>query len=203
MNTTTLVITGQAALLLISVIIFLAFYARHQKKAVARLQALLCEYRDDITGENLTRYLQQAVNETIMNCNQETIALQPDAEPAQLAISLRHETLSAELELLQAHRGEQPPWEKVISPYTDLAHQLYAHMEKIPDTVKSQFVPKINQLENQLVDEKSAHEQTKNQLERFKKLENAFHQATQTGTTKQQIEAQLHCALAELAEHID
>lgn len=203
MDTTTLFIIGQIVLLLIAGIVFLALYARKQKNAVQKLQDLLLEYKEDLSGDNLTRYLQLSLDDTSAHTGQETVALKPDAAADQMAISLRHHALAAELALLQTYNGELSPWKSAIAPYIELATQLTEHIQQVPEAVKAELIPKIDNLEKQVNDFKSKYEQTKNQLENYLQLENVYKDATEDDVNKQQLEVQLHHALLALAENLE
>lgn len=203
MDITTLLIIGQIALVLLAGNVFLGLYARRQKKIVEHLQSILLEYQADMSGDTLVRYLQLSLDDTTAHCGQDTIALKPDAEPDQMAISLRHHALAAELAQVQSYNGELSPWKTAIAPYVELAQTIHEHIQGIPESVKAQLIPKIDNLENQLAEAKSLYEQTKNHLDNYKQLEGVYKEAGKDDVDKQQLEIQLHHALLALTENIE
>ena len=203
MDTTTLLIVAQIILLLLAGIVFLGLYARKQKQAVSHLQDLLLEYKEDIAGDNLTRYFQMSIDDTTGHSAQETVALKPDASAEQMAISLRYHGLANELSLLQTYNGELSPWESALAPYLELAEKIHQHIQQVPESVKAELIPKIDGLETQLAEARSQYEQVKNKLDHYQQLDSVYKEAAQDDVDKQQLEVQLHHALLQLAEDVE
>lgn len=203
MDTTSLLIIGQLILLLLAGLVFLGLYARKQKKAVSELQNLLLEYKEEMSGDNMTRYFQLSIDDTTAHSAQDTVALKPEAAPDQMAISLRYHALAAELSLIQTYNGELSPWKSAIEPYTELAAKFHDYIAKVPESVKAELIPKIDNLENQLAEARSQYEQAKNQLDSYHQLDAVYKEAASDEVNKQQLEIQLHHALLALAEGLE
>ena len=203
MDTTTLLITGQLILLLLAAIVFLVLYARKQRKAVSDLQDLLFEYKEDLNGNHLTRYFELSIDDTTAHSSQETVALKPGAAPDQMAISLRYHALTAELSLLQTYNGELSPWKSAIDAYNDLAAKIHDHIQKAPESVKAELIPKIDALEKELNESRSQYEQIKNQIDNYKRLDSVYKDSSRAEVDKKQLEIQLHHALLALADNVE
>ena len=200
MDITTLLIIAQIAFVFLAGALFLFFYARRQKKTVAHLQQLLLDVQANMGGDLFKDYLHQSMNETQSHCEQGDITFNPDAEPGQMAIALRHHALATELSHVNAFSGGMLSWDDAIAPYTEISQALKSHTKAASSETETKLGQEIERLRNLATEERQSHEQTLNKLDLFKAIETVFQQASQEGVTKQVLEMGLHKALLALAE---
>ena len=74
---TQLLIAIQVAFAVVVAIVILLLIIRRQKQTIGKLKDILTTVKDEISGENLTGYLQIELDDTTAHCAQETVALRP------------------------------------------------------------------------------------------------------------------------------
>ena len=204
--TTQLIIALQLILVLLIAAIMLSLMLLRQKKTIEQLKQILTNVKDDLSGENLTGYMAQEMDNTTAHCKQETIALKPELGAEDMAISLRYLVLETELGLIKNYDPETPTaWRVQIKPYIELA-------TLITDLIKARVdnaTLTLNQSHNQEIGEKQSEidklqlavESLAKQVAALSPLENLFLQPNDQTPSKIELEQQLHKALLSLCEN--
>ena len=205
---TELLIILQLGLVLLIAVIMMALIIRRQRQTIRKLQAILTDVKDDISGEGMCRHLQREMDSTTAHCRQETIALKPELEPEDMAISLRFIALQSELSLLQDHVGSgNTPWRETIKHYVELA-------TLITDLIKARVdhaTRTLNETHNKELALKDSDIQTLNdenagqqkQLNALQPLKTAIEFAIKTDGSQREIEQEFHKALLAICENFD
>ena len=123
--TTEILIAIQIFVLLLLAAGMLTVLLLKQRKTIARLQHILTEYKDDISGDSMARFFQAELDNTTAHCRRETVTLQPDLPPEDMAISLRYIALQTELALVQQQAEAKVPWRDQIKPYEELGQKIH------------------------------------------------------------------------------
>lgn len=201
MDLTTIIVLSQVVLAVVAIIVFLALYARRQKKAVAHLQDLLTEFKEEMSGETLERYLQLSINDTAANCQQETVNLNPAETPENQALSLRYHALSYELANLQTYSGEMTPITTALTPYQDIAEAYHKHLNAKLNLLKDEVQSELNGLNKKLSDSHSKLADAEGKLKALSALTEAFDKFDNEELDKHEIELELHNALIDVCEN--
>lgn len=200
MDLTTIIVLSQVVLAIVAIIVFLALYARRQKKAVAHLQELLTEFKEEMSGETMERYLQLSINDTAANCQQETVSLNPAETPEHQALSLRYHALSYELANLQTYNGDMTPITTALAPYQEIAEAYNKHLNAKLNILKDEVQSELNTLNKKLSDSHSKLSDTEGKLKSLSVLTKAFEKFDNEALDKHEMELELHNALIEVCE---
>lgn len=203
---TELLIALQFIMILVIAVIMLLLILLRQKNTINQLKQILTDVKDDISGNNLTGYLQLEIDDTTAHCKQETIVLKPDLAPEDMAISLRYLVLQAELALIQDHVGsENTPWREKIKNYVLLS-------EKVTDIIKQRIdhaTKTLNESHNKEIAEKdeniTALEELKQEHQKrladLKPLQEFIDISGQDDISRNELEQSLHKALLSICEN--
>lgn len=195
----------QVLVFLVLVIGMLLLLVRRQKKTIAQLQAILTEYKDDISGDSLVRHFQLEIDNTAAHCKQDSVALKPDLSAEDMAIALRYSALQTELALVQDTIGTRAPWREQIKRYEELAQRIHemiqarveqatrvlkdAHNDELEDRAKT-----IQQLETTRAD-------LQQQVKQLKPLQDFVRAIVDSSFAPNEIEQKLHRSLLDICEN--
>lgn len=183
----------------------LIFLVRRQRKTINQLQRILTEVKDEISGEGLVRHLQLEIDNTTAHCKQDTIALRPDLEPEDMALSLRFIALQAELALIQDTIGSKAPWREQIKRYEELAHTLQeltkSRIEQTTRIIKEAHSEELAARDTALADLDAKLTRANSQLKSLKPLQDFVANTSGTDMTPAEAEQKLHRALLDLCEN--
>lgn len=200
-----MLIAVQGLIFLLLVAGMLILLLRRQKKTIRTLQQALGEYRDDISGNHLARHLQTEIDNTTAHCQQDTVALQPDLAPADLAIALRYGALQNELSLCQGRQSAQVPWRDQIKGYEELAQKIHEFQRDQQDK-STRALNEIHKeeltakdIEYQSLD--SIRHNLEQQINQLKPLQEFVGIVTLDPSSPQDIEQKLHRALLAICEN--
>lgn len=205
---TEILIALQFILVLVIAVVMLLLIMLRQKRTIGQLKQILTAVKDDISGENLTGYLQLELDNTTAHCKQDTVALKPDLAPEDMGISLRYIALQAELALIQDHVGaENTPWREQIKNYVSLG-------EKITEIIKNRVDHATKTLNQSHNDELAAKDTTIEDLEQKKQLhekqlsdlkpiQDFIAALVETDRSREELEQNLHKALLGICENVD
>lgn len=203
---TEILIALQVVVVLIIAIVVLILIMLRQKSIINQLKTILTSVKDDISGENLTGYLQTELDETAAQCKQDTVELKPDLEANDMAIALRYLALQAELNLLLNNESDAPrAWREKIEKYVALAeHTTTIIKQRVDHATKT-----LNSSHNQELAEKDAKiaelEQLQQHLElQIKELEplkSFIATSSEEGLSRNELEQSLHKALLSICEN--
>jgi len=196
-------ILSQITLVLLIATIFLTLYVRRMKKTILRLQAMLVDYKEEISGESFIRYLQLSVDDTTAHCSQETIDLIPNSPIEDQAISLRYHALSSELQLVQTYNSRLSDWRVAIEPYQSIAERYNTYIQSIPEKVEAKFKTQVADMEKDYQRVSAEVEAAQKELKGLKPISSFFNQPFEEDTDNTEIELSLHNALISLCDTID
>lgn len=183
----------------------LVFLVRRQRKTINQLQRILTEVKDEISGEGLVRHLQLEIDNTTAHCKQDTIALRPDLEPEDMALSLRFLALQAELALIQDTIGGKAPWREQIKRYEELAHTLQeltkSRIEQAARILKDAHSDELAARDTALADLDAKLTRANSQLKSLKPLQDFVANTSGVDMTPAEVEQKLHRALLDLCEN--
>lgn len=195
----------QLLVILLLVIGLLVLFLRRQKKVIQALRGLLVEYREDLSGNSLTRHLQRELDTTTARCRQDTIALKPDLSPEDMAVSLRYSALQAELALLRAPRSDKPRWREQIKRYEELAQNIHeilqARTDQVRQTLEAAHSKTLAEKDQQIEQLQTGRHELQQQLEQFRTLQALFQETGEAGLPAAEMEQRLHHALLEVCDH--
>jgi uncharacterized protein YoxC len=205
---TELLIGIQAALVIITVMIILLLIIRRQKQTINKLKEILTTVKDDISGQNLTGYLQLEIDNTTAHCREETVALKPELMPEDMAIALRYIALEAELTSIQSHiESNNTSWREQIKRYVTLAEQITeiikARIDNATKTLNELHNEELNTKNANIADLETQNKTASDQLDLLKPLVTCMESASSGDVSRPDLELQLHKALLSLCENFD
>lgn len=204
--TTELLIALQFIMVFFIATVMLTLILLRQKKTISQLKQILLHIKGDISGDNLTSYLEQEMHNTASHCQQDTVTLKPDLPAEDMAIALRHRMLQVELEMAANHVPDQPEtWDKQISPYLDLANQITSlikdRVNNATKTLNESHNVEMKAKQNEVDTLAQEAESLFKQVEALSPLENLFLKSEDHGGNKIELEQKLHKALLALCEN--
>ena len=202
---TELLIGIQALVFVLLVIGMLILLLRRQKKTIQKLQDILKQYRDDLSGNSLVRHLQKEIDKTTANCKQDTVGLKPDLTPEDMAVALRYSALQNEMALARETLGAPAAWREQIKGYEELAQKIHDIMRARMD----QATRTLNDAHNaELADKDKAYQQLdtvrndlQKQVKQLKPLQDFARAITSGDYAPMEIEQRLHRALLDICEN--
>lgn len=204
MNTEQL-IAIQVLIVLLLVIGMLGLLLFRQKKTIRKLQDILTQFRDDMSGHSLAQYLEEEIHVTTSHCSQSVVDLKPDLSPEDLAIALRFNALQYELALLQEKANTDLPWRDQMKQYEMLAKRIHDliraridHATKTLNDVHNQELAAKDQNISELAGTRTQQTQ---QLKQLKPLQDFIGNVTEKAHTPQEMEQHLHRSLLALCEN--
>ncbi len=201
-----LVLLQLCVALLIGAVI-LVLILRRQKQTIQKLQDILFDVKDELSGEALLKHLQLEIDNTTAHCRQQTIALTGDLSEEDLAITLRFNALSSELDLAKSLGGEKKlPWRDHIKGYMDLVSEINRfNNERIENSARI-----LNEVHQEELDIKNSTIEALNaeklklsqQVEDLKPLQNFIKLSTDSNNSSRiELEQAMHKALLSLCEN--
>lgn len=197
----------QFVVLLALAVIMLLILLFRQKKTIARLQAILTAYKDDISGESLARYLAEEIDITTAHSSKNAVALNAELAAEEMGAALRFHALRTELSLLQAKAETETdlPWREQIKRYEPFSG-------KINDLMRNRIDQTTRSLNDVHAQELSARDQTLSeltqqrndqaaQLKKLKPLQDFIQSATTLELSPPELEQLLHRTLLSLCEN--
>ena len=203
---TELLIAIQAAFAVIVAIVILLLIIRRQKQTIAQLKDILTSVKDEISGENLTGYLQIELDDTTAHCAQETVALRPELSAEDMAVSLRFMVLQAELALVQDHVGSaHTPWREKIKNYINLAEKVLelskARVDHATKTLTDTHNEELAAKDETITGLESKTQSLQEQLNNLKPLVSCLESTSTEGLSRNDLELSLHKALLGICEN--
>lgn len=208
----TLLIAAQFVLVMAIAIAMLLLVIRRQKKTIQQLKSILTTVKDDISGEDQSRYLQLEIDDTTAHCRQDTVAISAELEAVDMAISIRFASLQAELALMQDRVGStNTPWREKIKAYNVLAETLCSsiqqQLEKMRNTLTEVHAEEMGRKQARLDEAETQLADIKHQWEPLKPLFTLLKavpgDATASPPSRDELELQLYQSLLGLCETLD
>ncbi|RLT93501.1 hypothetical protein [Ketobacter sp.] len=203
---TELIITIQVVFALIVAIVILLLITRRQKQTITQLKDILTSVKEEISGENLTGYLQMELDDTTAHCAQETVALRPELSAEDMAISLRFMVLQAELALVQDRVGSaRTPWSEKIRNYIGLAEKVLelskARVDHATKTLNDTHNEELAAKDESITALETEKRILQEQLDNLKPLVTCLQSAAETEQPRNDLELKLHKALLGICEN--
>lgn len=207
---TTEVLVGiQVLIVLLLGIGMLLLLLLRQKKTIAELQAILTQFRDDMSGDSVLRYLAEEIELTTGHSSQNAVDLNMEAKPEEFAVGLRFHALRAEQALMQtrveAGADAEIPWRNEIKHYEEHAGMIYErmgarldHTKKLLNDVHSS---ELDAKDKTIADLTAVRNDQKQQLQNLKPLQDFITSATTGAQTTQALEQLLHRGLLNLCDN--
>ncbi|RLT99858.1 MAG: hypothetical protein D9N11_14115, partial [Ketobacter sp.] len=203
---TELLIVIQAAFAAIVAIVILLLIIRRQKQTIGQLKDILTTVKDEISGENLTGYLQIELDDTTAHCAKDTVALRPDLSAEDMAVSLRFMVLQAELALVQDHVGtKHTPWREKIKNYVNLAEKVLelskARVDHAAKTLTDTHNEELAAKDQSLAALEEEKQDLQKQVDNLKPLVSCLDSAADDDLSRNELELKLHKALLGICEN--
>ena len=203
---TELLIVIQAAFAAIVAIVILLLIIRRQKQTIGQLKDILTTVKDEISGENLTGYLQIELDDTTAHCAKDTVALRPDLSAEDMAVSLRFMVLQAELALVQDHVGtKHTPWREKIKNYVNLAEKVLelskARVDHATKTLTDTHNEELAAKDQSLAALEEEKQDLQKQVDNLKPLVSCLDSAADDDLSRNELELKLHKALLGICEN--
>lgn len=203
--TTEQLIAIQVLIVLLLGIGMLLLLLFRQKKTLRKLQDILTQYRDDMSGDSTARYLEEEIHITTSHCSQSIVDLKPDLSPEDLAIALRFNALQYELAILQAGTTQESAWRDQIKHYDVLAKKLHeiirARIDQTTRTLNDAHSQELAAKDQSISELNGARTQQTQQLKQLKPLQDFIGNVTENPQSPQEMEQHLHRSLLSLCEN--
>ena len=203
---TQLLIAIQVAFAVVVAIVILLLIIRRQKQTIGKLKDILTTVKDEISGENLTGYLQIELDDTTAHCAQETVALRPELSAEDMAVSLRFMVLQAELSLVQDHVGSKhTPWREKIKNYIHLAEKVLelskARVDHATKTLNDTHNEELAAKDESIATLEEEKKDLQKQINDLKPLVTCLDSAADDDLSRNELELKLHKALLGICEN--
>lgn len=202
---TEILIGIQVLLFLMLVIGMLLLLVRRQKKTIAQLQAILTEYKDDISGASLVRHFQLEIDNTAAHCKQDSVALKADLSAEDMAIALRYSALQTELALVQDTIGTRTPWREQIKRYEELAQKIHdmiqARVEQATRVLKDAHNDELEDRAKTIQQLEATRTDLQQQVKQLKPLQDFVRAIVDSSFAPNEIEQKLHRSLLDICEN--
>ncbi len=201
-----LLIVSQFVFVLLVGCVILLLINRRQRRTIDELKTLLMRVKEDLSGETLLNHLRAELDNTTAHCRQQTVAVQAELTPEDMAVALRAQALKAELALAELQQTEpRIPWRQQIEHYLVLAQTVIDMMQArvvqatrtLTEVHQEELAGKAEIIAN-LEHETTAQQQ---QLANLKPLRDCLAEATNPNLSREDLEFQLHKALLGLCEN--
>lgn len=207
--TTEMLVGIQVLIVLVLGIGMLLLLLLRQRKTIAELQAILTQFRDDMSGDSVLRYLAEEIELTTGHSSQNAVDLNMEVKPEEFAVGLRFHALRAEQALLQvrveAGADSEIPWRNEIKHYEGHAGTIYEQMRMRVDHTKKLLndvhTSELDSKDKTIADLTAVRNDQKQQLQNLKPLQDFISSATAGAQSTQALEQLLHRALLGLCEN--